>query len=302
MTSTRPISRKEPVMSDFVILTDSSADLTAELAAQLQVAVLPLSFTLRDQIYYNYPDNREMDPKAFYDLLRQGETATTSAINVSQYTDVLEPLLQAGKDVLILAFSSGLSTTYNSGVIAANDLRERYPERKVYVVDTLCASLGQGLLVYLCSRKHMDGLSLDEVYAYATETAPKIAHWVTVDDLFHLKRGGRVSAATAVVGSMLSIKPIIHVDDEGRLINVGKARGRKPSLLTLAEECEKRLLDPSLPVFISHGDCEEDAKFVAEEVHKRTGAETKLITYVGPVIGSHTGAGVIALCFVGKER
>ena len=214
----------------------------------------------------------------------------------------MRSVLSQGKDILCLNFSGALSTTYQSAAIAAESMKEEFPEATIRVLDTLCASLGQGLLVYLCARKQMDGKSLDEVFAYAKETAPSIAHWVTVDDLFHLKRGGRVSAATAVVGSMLSIKPIIHVDDEGRLINVGKARGRKASLLALVDEFEKRFMDPSLPVFISHGDCEEDARFVADEIEKRTGAKTMVINYVGPVIGAHTGAGVIALCFAAKER
>jgi DegV family protein with EDD domain len=181
-------------------------------------------------------------------------------------------------------------------------MKEEFPEAVIHTMDTKCASLGQGLLVYLCAQQQKAGKTVDEVFAYAQETAPKMAHWVTVDDLNHLKRGGHISATTAFVGSMLSIKPIIYINEEGKLINIGKARGRKPALLQVVSEMEKRLLDPSLPVFISHGDCEEDAKFVAEEVHKRTGAEVKLISYVGPVIGSHTGAGVIALCFVGKER
>jgi DegV family protein with EDD domain len=195
-----------------------------------------------------------------------------------------------------------LSTTYQSAVIAAESVKEEYPEATIRVLDTKCASLGQGLLVYLCAQQQKAGKSLEEVYQYAVEMAPKMAHWVTVDDLNHLKRGGRISATTAFFGTMLTIKPLIHVDDEGRLINVGKARGRKVALTTLADEFEKRVLDPSIPVFISHGDCEEDAKFVAEELHKRTGAEVNLINYVGPVIGSHTGAGVIALCFLAKER
>ena len=289
-------------MRDFVIMTDSCCDLPAQLANELGVVVLPLSVLLGEDSFKNYLDGREIGFKEFYDRVRDGAMPTTSAVSVGDFEDAMRSVLAQGKDILCLNFSSALSTTYQSACIAAETMKEEFPEATVRVLDTCCASLGQGLLVYLCSRKQMDGLSLDEVYAYAAETAPSIAHWVTVDDLFHLKRGGRVSAATAVVGSMLSIKPIIHVDDEGRLINVGKARGRKPSLLTLADECEKRLLDPSLPVFISHGDCEEDAKFVAAEVEKRTGAKTMVINYVGPVIGAHTGAGVIALCFAAKER
>ena len=290
-------------MSDFVILTDSSADLTAELAAQLQVAVLPLSFTLRNQIYYNYPDNREMDPKAFYDLLRQGETATTSAINVSQYTDVLEPLLQAGKDVLILAFSSGLSTTYNSGVIAADDLRERYPERKVYVVDTLCASLGQGLLVWLAARERSRGRTIEEVRDWAELNKLNLCHQFTVDDLHFLKRGGRISATTAVVGSMLQIKPVLHVDNEGHLVNIAKARGRNAALKALVDRMEQTAVAPrEQTVFISHGDCLEDAQQVARMIRERMGTQDFVFNYVGPVIGAHAGPGTVALFYLGTER
>lgn len=289
-------------MRDFVIMTDSCCDMPAQLADELGIIVLPLTVLLGEDSFKNYLDGREIGFKAFYDRVRDGAMPTTSAVSVGDFEDAMRSVLSQGKDILCLNFSSALSTTYQSACIAAGSMKEEFPEATVHVLDTTCASLGQGLLVYLCACKKMDGLNLDEVLVYAKETAPSIAHWVTVDDLFHLKRGGRVSAATAVVGSMLSIKPIIHVDDEGRLINVGKARGRKASLLTLADEFEKRVKDPSLPVFISHGDCEEDARFVAAEVEKRTGAKTMVINYVGPVIGAHTGAGVIALCFAAKER
>ena len=290
-------------MSNFVILTDSSADLTAELAARMQVEVLPLSFTLRDQIYYNYPDNREMDPKAFYDLLRQGETATTSAINVSQYTEVLEPLLQAGKDVLILAFSSGLSTTYNSAVIAADDLREHYPERKVFVVDTLCASLGQGLLVWLAAKERQRGRTIEEVRDWAELNKYNLCHQFTVDDLHFLKRGGRISATTAVVGSMLQIKPVLHVDDEGHLVNVAKARGRNAALKALVDRMEQTAVGPrEQTVFISHGDCLEDAQELARMIRERMGTQDFIFNHVGPVIGAHSGPGTVALFYLGTER
>ena len=290
-------------MSNFVILTDSSADLTAELAARMQVEVLPLSFTLRDQIYYNYPDNREMDPKAFYDLLRQGETATTSAINVSQYTEVLEPLLQAGKDVLILAFSSGLSTTYNSAVIAADDLREHYPERKVFVVDTLCASLGQGLLVWLAAKERQRGRTIEEVRDWAELNKYNLCHQFTVDDLHFLKRGGRISATTAVVGSMLQIKPVLHVDDEGHLVNVSKARGRNAALKALVDRMEQTAVGPrEQTVFISHGDCLEDAQELARMIRERMGTQDFIFNHVGPVIGAHSGPGTVALFYLGTER
>ena len=289
-------------MRDFVILTDSCCDLPAALADELGVVVLPLTLTLGENSYKNYLDGREIGFKEFYDGIRGGTMPTTSAVSVGQFEEAMRPALAEGRDVLCLNFSASLSATYQSACIAADGLREEFPEAAIHVLDTCCASLGQGLLIYLCAQQQKAGKSVDEVLAYAKETAPHVAHWVTVNDLFHLKRGGRVSAATAVVGTMLSIKPIIYVNEEGKLISVGKARGRKASLLAVVDELEKRLIDPSNPVFISHGDCEEDAKFVAEEVEKRTGAKTLVINYVGPVIGSHTGAGVIALCFLGKER
>ena len=290
-------------MSDFVILTDSSADLEANMVRQLDVQVLPLSFSMGQQIYHNYPDNREMDPHAFYQLLRQGQVATTSAINVAQYTDALEPLLQAGKDVLILAFSSGLSTTYNSSRIAVEELSEKYPERKIYTVDTLCASLGQGLLVYLAVKERKKGRSIQEVRDWVEENKLHMCHQFTVDDLHFLKRGGRISATTAVVGSMLQIKPVLHVDNEGHLINIAKARGRQASLKALVDKMEKTAIDPANQVvFISHGDCLEDAQTVEKLVKERFGVKEVYINYVGPVIGAHSGPGTLALFYVGSER
>ena len=290
-------------MSEFVILTDSCADLTADMVEQLGVQVLPLSFNMDGKTVFNYPDNREMDPHEFYDHLRAGKMATTSAVNVAQFTEAMEPVLQQGKDVLVLAFSSGLSTTYNSAAIAADDLKEKYPERKIYVVDTLCASLGQGLLVYLAAKEQEKGGSIEQVRDWAENNKMSVAHQFTVNDLFHLKRGGRVSAATAVVGSMLAIKPVLHVDDEGHLINIGKVRGRAASLKALVDAMEKSVIDPAnQTVFISHGDCWDDANAVADMVKERFGVKEVLMNYVGPVIGAHAGPGVVALFYIGKER
>ena len=290
-------------MSNFVILTDSSADLGDDLVRQLDVQVLPLSFTLEQQTYHNYPDNREMEPHAFYQKLRDGAVATTSAVNVSQYTEFLEPLLQAGRDVLILAFSSGLSATYNSSVIAVQELAEKYPERKLYTVDTLCASLGQGLLVYLATRERDSGKTIEEVRDWAEANKLSICHQFTVDDLHFLKRGGRISATTAVVGSMLQIKPVLHVDNEGHLINIAKARGRQASLKALVDKMEKTAIDPAhQTVFISHGDCLEDAQMVADLVKERLGVPEVYLNPIGPVIGAHAGPGTVALFYVGTER
>ena len=290
-------------MSEYVIVTDSSADLTAGMAEELGVEVLPLSFMVKGQTYRNYPDNREMDPGAFYAMLRAGEMATTAAVNVADYTSVLEPLLEQGKDVLVLAFSSGLSATYQSSVIAVEELRARFPERKIFTVDTLCASLGQGLLVYLAAKKQQAGASIEEVRDWAEENKLHLCHWFTVDDLHFLKRGGRISAATAVLGSMLHIKPVLHVDDEGHLINMGKARGRGASLTALVDHMEETAIDPaSQVVFISHGDCLADAEKVAGDVKKRFGVKEVVINHVGPVIGAHSGPGTLALFFLGSRR
>ena len=290
-------------MSDFVILTDSSADLSADMVQKLNVEVLPLGFVLDNQSYRNYPDNRDMDPHVFYERLRAGNVATTNAVNVAQYVEALEPLLQSGKDVLVLAFSSGLSTTYNSSRLAVEELSGRYPERKLYTVDTLCASLGQGLLVWYAARERDRGRSIEEVRDWIEEHRLNICHQFTVDDLHFLKRGGRISAATAVVGTMLQIKPVLHVDNEGHLINIGKARGRQASLKALVDRMEETAIDSgSLTVFISHGDCLEDARTVADMVKNRFGVEEVYINYVGPVIGAHSGPGTVALFYAGTER
>ena len=290
-------------MSEYVLITDSSADLSQEMVQELGVTVLPLSFTIQGKTYRNYPDNREMDLPLFYDMLRAGELATTSAVNVAEYTQAVEPILQEGKDVLILAFSSGLSSTYQASVLAAGELREKYPDRKIYTVDTLCASLGQGLLVYLAVQEQRKGRSIEEVRDWAESTKLHLCHQFTVDDLHFLKRGGRISATTAVVGSMLQIKPVLHVDNEGRLINIGKARGRQASLKALVDKMEKTVTEEGKKtVFISHGDCRKDAVTVADMVRERFGTQDIRINFVGPVIGAHSGAGTLALFYLGTER
>ena len=290
-------------MSEFVLMTDSSADLSQEMVQELGVTVLPLSFTIQGKVYRNYPDNREMDLPLFYDMLRAGELATTSAVNVAEYTQAVEPILQEKKDVLILAFSSGLSSTYQASVLAAEELREKYPDRKIYTVDTLCASLGQGLLVYLAVQEQRKGKNIEEVRDWAESTKLHLCHQFTVDDLHFLKRGGRISATTAVVGSMLQIKPVLHVDNEGRLINIGKARGRQASLKALVDKMEKTVTEEGKKtVFISHGDCRKDAVAVADMVRERFGTQDVRINYVGPVIGAHSGPGTLALFYLGTER
>ena len=290
-------------MNNYVIITDSSCDLPDGLVKELELDVLPLTFIMDDKPYRNYPDNREMSPSDFYSKQRAGVMATTNAVNVGDATDAIESVLKRGQDALVLAFSSGLSTTCNSFQIAAVELAEKYPERKVYAVDTLCASLGQGMLVYQAAKLRQEGKTIEEVRDWAEANKLRQCHWFTVDDLFFLKKGGRVSAATAVVGTMLQIKPVLHVDDEGHLINVAKARGRKASLNALVDKVGELAEDPaSQTMFISNTDCAEDARYVADEIRKKYGTKEIIINSIGPVIGAHTGPGCVALFFMGKHR
>ena len=287
----------------FQIVTDSSCDLPQALADELDLAVLPLHVLIGEHTYANYLDGREIGFREFYDKLRDGERATTSAVNVSEFTAVMEEKLKAGLDILFLGFSSGLSTTYQSGAIACGELREKYPERKLIAIDSLCASLGEGLLLYLAAKKQQSGASIDEVADYVRETIPHLCHWFTVNDLMFLKRGGRVDAATALVGTVLQIKPVMHTDDAGTLKNVTKARGRKAALKALAQKLADTAINPAeQTVFICHGDCIEDAEYTAEQIRALTPVKDIIINYVGPVIGAHTGPGVISVFFVGTHR
>ena len=287
----------------FQIVTDSSCDLPQALADELDLAVLPLHVLIGEHTYANYLDGREIGFREFYDKLRDGERATTSAVNVSEFTAVMEEKLKAGLDILFIGFSSGLSTTYQSGAIACGELREKYPERKLIAIDSLCASLGEGLLLYLAAKKQQSGATIEETYDYLMQTRPHLCHWFTVNDLMHLKRGGRVSATAALLGTMLQIKPVMHMDDEGHLIPVSKARGRKASLQALVQQMVETAVEPEeQTVFICHGDCIDDAEYTASLIREKTGAKTVIINYVGPVIGAHTGPGVVSIFFLGTHR
>lgn len=290
-------------MNDFAIITDSSCDLSAQMAEELELTVLPLSFHMGEKEYLNYLDGRDMSFENFYARLRAGEPSTTAAVNVETFAGAIEPVLQTGKDALVIAFSSGLSNTCNAAQMACAELAEKYPEQKVMCVDSLAASLGQGMLVYYAVQQKRAGKSLEEVRDWVEQNRLHLCHWFTVDDLNHLKRGGRISAATALIGSMLNIKPVLHVDDEGHLISMGKARGRKASLDALVDKMEQSAVNPQEQVvFLSHGDSQQDAEYVASEVKRRMGVKDVVINYVGPVIGSHSGPGTMALFFFGTHR
>ena len=290
-------------MREYVIMTDSCCDLTDHMAKELELTVVPLTVHIDGHDYPNLLDGSAISFEDFYGKIRGGVLATTSAANVGQFQEAMRPILAAGKDIVSINFSSALSTTYQSACIAAQDMKEEFPDANIYVVDSLSASLGQGLLLYLTVQKKREGLSAQELVQWVEDNKLHIDHWFTVDDLNFLKRGGRVSAATALVGTMLSIKPVMHTDNEGRLTLVGMARGRKASLKALLDAIERLAIEPEKQtMFICHADCEEEAKQVAAEIQRRFGTTDIRIHYIGPVIGSHTGPNTMGLFFVGTER
>ncbi len=285
----------------YKITTDSACDIPAAMLKEWDVAYKPLTlkFEGEEEII---PDDA-IDHKSFYDRMRAGAIAKTQAANTEAFVELFTPILEAGNDILHLGFSSGLSTTYNAARLAGEQLEKAYPDRKITVIDTRIASAGFGLVVYQVKCKRDEGASYEEICAYAAEVAPRTCAWFTVDDLVYLKRGGRISATAAFVGNALGIKPVLHMDDPGHLINMFKVRGRKTSVASLADQYGKLALDPQNgTVFISHGDCMKDVEELTRLLAERYGAKVSLVTYVGPVIGAHSGPGTLALFFVGKER
>ena len=290
-------------MREYKILTDSTTDLSPQLVAQTGVTVLPMTYTIGEKSYRNDPEETDLSSGDFYDMLRGGAMSTTSQINVETFREVAGKMARDGFDVLYVGFSSGLSGTFNSARIAFEDLSAEYPEHKFLAVDSLCASMGEGLLVYHAAQQQKAGRSIEETARWLEENKLHLAHWFTVDDLNHLKRGGRVSGAAAFFGTMLNIKPVLHVDDAGHLIPMEKVRGRKASLDALVAHMEKDAVDPaSQTVFISHGDCRADAEYVADLVREKFGTQDIRIHSIGPVIGIHSGPVTVALFYLGRTR
>ena len=289
-------------MRDYAITTDSSCDFDQALADSLGVTVVPLSVQIGPRRFRNAP-GEAMDSHSFYQLLSQGELAQTSAPNVEEFKAVWRPILQSGRDLLYLGFSSGLSGTYHNAAIAAEDLREEFPEARIITVDTLCASLGQGMLVDLTVQEKRQGKTLDEAAAFAEKNRLHLCHWFTVGDLSQLCRGGRLSAGKAIVGNLLNIKPVLHVDDAGRLIPVEKAKGRARSIRALLDHMKATVIRPEEQVvFISHGDSEADAQALADSIRQQWNVQEIKIHNIDPVIGSHSGPDTIALFFLGEPR
>ena len=286
--------------NDYIIITDSGSDITPAMAAEWGVRVVPLSYTMDDG---EPRPGDQVDLKEFYTALRNKAKATTSAANLEDFTKYFTEAAKEGLDVLYLGFSSGLSSTASTGRLACSEMAEEYPDLKFLPVDTLCASLGQAMIVYIANQMKNEGKTIEEVRDWVEENKLHLCHHFTVDDLFFLKRGGRVSAATAVVGSMLAIKPLLHVDNEGHLISIGKARGRKGAIDGLIKAMESSVVSPETQtMFICHGDCEDEANALADTLREKFNPVDVKVGCIGPVIGAHSGPGTIAVFFLGTER
>ncbi|BCN32991.1 DegV family protein [Anaeromicropila herbilytica] len=288
-------------MQKYVITTDTTADLPKEYIEKYSINIIPLYYSLDDTIY---GDEKTLDPLVFFSRMRKGEMPTTMASNPEVVRKIFSSLLEQGYDIIHISFSSALSGSYNNSVVVSRDLADEYKERRIVVVDSLCASLGEGLLVYKAIQMKEIGFNFEEVYQWVETNKMNICHQFTVDDLFHLHRGGRVSKAAAIIGSMINVKPILHVDIEGRLIPLLNVRGRKKSLTTLVENMQKRIegYEEEKDVFISYGDCLEDAEFVKNLIVDRYPNKNVVISHISPTVGSHSGPGTVALFFMGNER
>ena len=287
----------------YEIVTDSCSDLTLDQVKEMKIDVIPLSVEIEGNVYKHYPDERQLKVNDFYDMLRDKKVAKTSLINVGEFLEFFEQKLKDGKDILYIAFSSALSGSYQSSVIARQELIEKYPERKIVIVDSRCASMGQGLLIWYAYQKALEGKSIDELGQWLEEHKLNIVHLFTVDDLGTLKRGGRLSGTAALLGSLLKVKSVLHVTDEGKLVPIKKARGRKTSLQTIVDIMKEKITNPKeQTIFISHGDDLSDAEYIKDLIIEQVGVKEVKFGIIGPVIGAHSGPKTIAVFFTGSQR
>jgi len=291
-------------MRDFVIITETTADLPASYIEENGLIIAPLYYQIGDTVY---GEEKHMELKEFFDAMRNGAAPTTSASNPDTLRKLYIEIIESGKDILHLAFSSGLSCSYNNASFVANDISEEYPDAKITVIDTLCASLGQGLIVNSAVQMKKQGKSIDEIAAWVESKKLNLCHQFTVDDLIYLYRGGRLKKSSAILGTIINIKPVLHVDNEGHLVPLTKVRGRKKSLNALVDNMVAALEGYDYDfenewVYISHGDCQEDAEYVKAQIEERIGVKNFMINYLSPTIGSHAGPGTVALFYYGKER
>lgn len=291
------------MLQSYELITDTGANLPAEIIEKFGIKIVSLSFLVNGVEYKSYEEGKKTDLAQFYDMMRKKEDVKTSLISPESFEKVFSEYASQGKDILYIGFSSGLSGTFQSSSIAAEIVREKYPDVKIVVYDTLAAAMGQGLLVYKAGEMYEQGKTMEEIIAMLDENKLKLGHWFTVDDLFFLSRGGRVSTTTAVFGTMLNIKPVMHVDDNGKLIPTGKVRGRKQALMYLVNKFKELAIDPENQVIaMSHGDCIEDAEFVINEIKKTYKIKDVIYNCLDPVIGAHAGPGTVAIFFIGKNR
>ena len=292
-------------MRDYIIMTDSCCDLSRQEIDELDLTVLPLSYTIDGSTYLNTPDHADMSPEDSFARIAAGSDCTTSAVNVGQFDEAMRRVLDAGRDILCICFSSALSTTYQSACIAADELRGEYPDAQIIVIDSLSASRGQGMLLYrTVQERRRTGADIETLSEYVRSIIQSQCHWFFVDDLNHLKRGGRVSATAAFVGTVLGIKPVLHADSEGRLIPMSKARGTKAALKALVDKVEELGVEPdkNQPMFICHAACPDSVAYVKELLRERFGVTDVRDGYIGPVVGAHTGCGTLGLFFVATQR
>ena len=286
---------------NYVVVSDSCGDLTPEMAEG--IVILPYIYTIGGKDYYNHLDYRDQSKKEFYDALRAGKTASTTQITPQRYTEAWEPFLQEGKDILYICLSSMLSKSFEMSQLAARELTEKYPDRKIVTIDSKAASMGIGQLGMTAVKALNEGKTLDEATAIVKDLIARLHHWVMADDLHHLRRGGRVSGAAAFVGTMLSVKPVLSVTDEGKLVPLHKARGREKAFDYLISKLTEFKYDPKYgPILIAHSDVPEYAKQLQDMVTAKFGYTTFLVNDIGPVIGAHTGPGTIAIIFEGAEK
>jgi DegV family protein with EDD domain len=289
-------------MPEYVILTDSTADLPVDLTKNLDVSVIPLKYEMDGEVNNDcFGENRENSLEVFYAKIKNGKRAKTSQVNPTEFVSFFSPFLEKGKDIFYISFTSGLSATFDSAKIAAKELLETFPERKIKIIDSLCASMGEGLLVYEAVMQRRLGKSLEDLTDWAEKNKLNMCHWVVVDDLNHLKAGGRISPTAAFFGSILNVKPLIHVDGEGRLVLFGKHRGKRKALDFLIEKMKKNIISTER-VCISHSQSFDDARWVSDKIKSELGVKEVLISEIGCVIGAHTGIGVIAIFFWGSQR
>lgn len=289
-------------MKEYILVTDSCSDLPKDIVEQFRIKIIPMRFSFGDQEFLDTPDHSDMDIKTFYDRLRNEEVARTVQASGENFKDVIKDDLKSGKDIIYIAFSSALSGTYNSCSVIKDELLNEYPNSKIAVIDSLCASMGEGFLVYLAAKKKESGATFEECVKFIEETKLHVVHYFTVGDLGTLKRGGRLSATAAFLGSLLNLKPVLHVDELGKLVPIEKTLGRKQSIMNIIKKIDKDCIDYDT-VFISHGDCEEDANFVKERILKvHPEIKVVIIGYIGPVIGAHSGPGTLALYYLANKR